>query len=434
MSTSISLNKSAKVAGSYDVVVCGGGVAGFAAAVSAARAGLKTAIVERFNSFGGTATLGMVMPISGFFHKEKRVVGGIGWELVERLQAENAALVEMPKGHVSANVEYIKLEMQRMLLESGVELYLNCYLTDCIAEDGKVTHVVIESKSGTEALAAKCFIDATGDGDLCHLAGVPMMPRGEELQPMSMCFTLDGVDLTTDLMRDCIHHNGLGGKASCNQEIRDYLLTCTDRIGQFGGPWFSTLLRGDSVAVNVTRSAGDSTDRESLTKAELKLREDMFTIVELLREHFPEFRNCHIVSSPVLVGIRESRHIQGVETVQGEDMLAGKTCVCPIAHCAHPMDIHSAKSSAQSLTRLENAAYVPHTAIIPRNSKNLLVAGRCLSADRGAYASVRVQATLMSIGEAAGVMAAVYCAGGGDMASLPEAELIKQIQSRGFVL
>ena len=97
------------------------------------------------------------------------------------------------------------------------------------------------------------------------------------------------------------------------------------------------------------------------------------------------------------------------------------------------MDIHSAKSSAQSLTQLENAAYVPHTAIIPKNSKNLLVAGRCLSADRGAYASVRVQATLMSIGEAAGVMAAVYCAGGGDMASLPEAELIKQIENRGFV-
>jgi hypothetical protein len=431
---SIVLNKTAKVVGTYDVVVCGGGVAGFTAAVSAARAGLRTAIIERFNSFGGTATNGNVMPISGFFHKEKRVVGGIGWELVERLAKYGAAQVEMPKGHVSANIEYIKLEMQRMLLESGVALYMNSYITDCITENGRITHVVFESKSGTEALEAKCFIDASGDGDVAHLAGAPMMEKKEELQPMSMCFLLDGVDLTTDLMKDCIHHNGLGGKPSENKVIREYLLTRTDKLGQFGGPWFNTLLRGNSVAVNMTRAAGDSTDRESQTQAELKMREDMFTAVDLLKEHFPEFKDAHIVSTPIMVGVRESRHILGVQPALAEEMLSGKRYPCEVAHCAHPMDIHSAKSSAQKLIRFESAAFVPHGALVPQGSKNLVVAGRCLCADQGAYASIRVQATLMSIGEAAGLMAALHCSSGADMAALPEKELAEQFAQRNFVL
>jgi ribulose 1,5-bisphosphate synthetase/thiazole synthase len=434
MSTLIPLNKTARLAGSYDVVVCGGGVAGFAAAVSAARAGMKTAIIERFNSFGGTATHGNVIPVSGFFHKEKRVVGGIGWELIQRLEAVGAAQVEMPKGHVSVNIELLKLEMQRMLLESGVALYLNSYITDTLLEAGKAKYVVFESKSGTEALEAECVIDATGDGDVCHLAGVAMQEKKEELQPMSMCFLLDGVDLTTDLMRDCIHHNGLGGKPSENRVIREYLLTRTDKLSQFGGPWFNTLLRGNAVAVNMTRSAGDSTDRESQTQAELKMREDIFTAVELLREHFPEFKDAHVVSTPIMAGVRESRHILGEEMARAEEMLSGKRYPCEVAHCAHPMDIHSAKSSNQQLIRLEGAAYVPHGTLVPQGSRNLLVAGRCLCADQGAYASIRVQATLMSIGEAAGLMAAMHCATGKDVSALPEKELAESFAKRAFVL
>ncbi len=434
MANYISLNKSARVAGEYDVVVCGGGVAGFAAAVSAARAGLRTAIVERFNCFGGTATQGNVMPISGFFHKEKRVVGGIGWELVERLQAAGMARPEMPKGHVSANIEYVKLEMQRMLLESGVTLYTNCYLTDCIKEGGRITHAIIESKNGTEALAAKCFIDATGDGDLSHLAGVPMMEQEVELQPMSMCFVLDDVDVTTDLMKNCIRHNGVAGSESCNRRIEKYLLSRTDKLSQFGGPWFNTLMQGNSLAVNVTRAGADATDRQALTAAEVKMREDMYTILELLKEEYPEFANAHIVGTPSLVGIRETRHIQGVDMACGQEMLVGTQYPCSVAHSAHPMDIHSAKTSAQSLTYFDSAAYVPHGALIPVESQNLLVAGRCLCADRKAYASLRVQATLMSIGECAGVMAGLYCEGNVPMTDLDVPELAKRIKDRGCVL
>lgn len=421
------LQKPVPLAGTYDVVVCGGGPAGLMAAISAACQGCRTALVERYGFLGGAATGGLVIPISGFYHNGERVIGGLPWKFIQRLLDLNAALVELPKGHISANVEIYKLLAQRMALESGVELYTNSYLSHCSLEGGSIRHIFIESKNGTEALAARCFIDATGDGDLCHMAGVPMQPDSG-LQPMSLCFVLEGVDVSTPLLRDSIHHDGRGGSPSANEEIRQYLLECEEqgKLRQFGGPWFNTLVQGGGIAVNVTRCAGNGADRASLTRAELQLREDMFTIVGLLREKYPEFRHCSIVSSGVNAGIRETRRILGQYTLTGKDLLEGKTFPCPVARCAHPMDVHKAASSQQTLTRLERPAYVPHTALLPQGVDNLIAAGRCISADREAYASLRVQGTLMSIGAAAGIMAAH---------SFPPPETLKiMLDNQGLVL
>ena len=165
MST-VKVERDVKVVGSYDTVVCGGGPAGWIAAVSSARAGKKTALVERYGFIGGTATAGYVVPISGFHFNGRRVVGGIAWEFVEELVKLDAALVEYPKGHVSVNPEYYKLVSRRMLDQAGVDLYTNTYLADCIKDGNKVTHIIVNSKNGTEAISGKCFIDATGDADL----------------------------------------------------------------------------------------------------------------------------------------------------------------------------------------------------------------------------------------------------------------------------
>ena len=221
----VTITKQVPVAGTYDVAVCGGGPAGFVAAVSAARAGMRVALIERYGFFGGTATGGYVNPISGFFHKEKRVVGGIAWELVERLEKLGAAQVEYPKGHVSFHGETYKLVADEMLQEAGVTLYTNAFLSGCTMDGERITHVTLESKNGTEAIAARLFIDATGEADLCRMARVPMAVQ-ETLQPMSLCFVLEGVDLTTPLLRGYIHHNGVGGAASCQMEIHDYLAGC----------------------------------------------------------------------------------------------------------------------------------------------------------------------------------------------------------------
>ena len=427
--------KKVPLVGDYDVVVVGGGPAGFVAAISAARMGCRTALVERFGFLGGTASGGLVVPISGFYHKEKRVIGSIPWEFIRRMEEQGGAQVEMPKGHISVNIELYKLIAQRMVLEAGVKLYTNAVLSHCDCSDGQVRYVCIESKNGTEALAARCFIDATGDADLCHMAAVPMQKPGE-MQPLSLCFVLEGVDVTTPLLRDSIHHDGKGGKPSANAPIREYLLECVQqgKLRQFGGPWFNTLVLGGGIAVNVTRSAGDGAARESMTRAELQLREDMFTIVSLLKEKYPEFQNCSIVSSGINAGIRETRRIQGLYTLTGEDLRQDKDVSCPVARCTHPMDIHKAASSQQTLERLQQAACVPHTALIPQGITNLIAAGRCISADREALASLRVQGTLMSVGEGAGILAALACREDCNVADVPEDALRRELQTRQLVL
>lgn len=432
----VSVQKNISVVGEYDVVVCGGGPAGLVAAISAARCGKKTALIERYGFLGGTATGGYVVPISGFYFQGKRVVGGIAWELVQRLEKLGAAQVELPKGHVSVNLEYYKLVAQQMAMESGVSLYTNCYLSDCIVEKQRVTHAIIESKNGTEAIRGQCFIDATGDGNLCYMAGVPMLQQTEELQPVSLCFIITGVDTSTELLRDCIHHNGKDGKPSCNAEIRRYLLECVEKgkVRQFGGPWFNALLMGNSLAVNITRANANATDREDFTKAECALREDIFRIVELLREKYPEFKNCEIVSSAVNAGVRETRHIEGVHTITLKDFGGEAVPRCAVAHCAHPMDIHSAMGAGQKLLSLKGNCYVPYESMVAKGFDNLIAAGRCISSEKEPYASIRVQATAMSIGEAAGLIADLHCITGAPVYDLPVEQLKQRICKQNFVL
>ena len=141
-------SKTLSVKKHYDVIVCGGGPAGFVAAISAARMGCRTALVERLGYFGGTATAGLVMPISGFYHNGERVIGSIPWEFIQRMQERNGAVVELPKGHISANIELYKLVAQQMLLEAGVALYTNCYLSGSHMEQNTIQTILIESKNG----------------------------------------------------------------------------------------------------------------------------------------------------------------------------------------------------------------------------------------------------------------------------------------------
>lgn len=431
----IILNKQLKVAAEYDVVVCGGGASGWVAAVSAARCGLKTALIERYGFLGGTATAGLVVPLSGYYFKGERVVGGIAWEFVEELLKLGAASVELPKGHISYHPEYYKLVAQRMVRESGVQVYSNTYIADCIMEGDAVRYVLVQNKGGLEAIGGKCFIDATGDGDICYLAGVPMLPQAQEgLQPVSLCFLLEGVDVGTDLLRDCIRHNGFNGKASSNKVIHARLM---ERLGdtglQIGGPWFNTLHKGGCLAVNVTRVGVDATDPAAFAEAECTLRENMFTIVSIMKEEFPEFKNCEIVSSAVNAGIRETRRIKGVRTMTAEDLVNPVRPVCPVAQCAHPMDIHATKGSAQSVVYLEENIYVPYETMVSHEVSNLIAVGRCISLAREPYASIRVMGTLMAIGEAAGIAAKLRSETGAHVAKLPLEELNRRIEARGVL-
>ena len=165
-SSSENIKAPAPVAGEYDVVVCGGGPAGWVAAIAAARCGAKTALIERYGFLGGTAVGGLVMPISGFFHNGERVVGGIAWEFIREMEALGSAQVELPKGHVSADPEVYKLAAQRMVKKAGVTVCTNSYITDVEKSDDKTVHaVIIAGMGGQEAIEGRYFVDATGNGD-----------------------------------------------------------------------------------------------------------------------------------------------------------------------------------------------------------------------------------------------------------------------------
>lgn len=219
------------------------------------------------------------------------------------------------------------------------------------------------------------------------------------------------MDTSTPLLKDSIHHDGKNGKPSCNAVIRQFLEEMNQKgeAPQFGGPWFNTLLDGEQIAVNMTRAAASSTDPRAYHRAEWKLREDMFRLVELLRGHYEEFRNCTILSSAVQAGVRESRQIKGLYTLTGQELLCGENFDDAIAYCAHPIDIHNPEDGGQNLHPLPNPGEIPFRALVPKEMDNLLAAGRCVSVDHEAHASVRVQATAMAMGEAAGAAAFLLC-------------------------
>ena len=405
MATTISVSKQVPVVGDYDVVVCGGGPSGFIAAIAAARMGARTALIERYGFLGGMATAGLVAPISEFNYNGTRIIGGIPWEFIERLTELGGAQVEYPLANVSFSPELYKLLAQRMLLEAGVTLYLHAYLSGCEVNGQKeITHAVFESKSGTQAISGHYFIDSTGDGDLCAMAEVPMQPAGETLQPASLCFCLGGVELPRVPE---IHHSTQGVNyhiVPLQTILRE--LAKTQEVPNFGGPWMCYMLTPDSVLVNMTRTKADMIDERDQTRAECELRESAFALIALLKAHVPGFERIYLLSTAAQAGVRETRHILGAHVLTGAEYAAALHFSDAVSRGAHPIDIHSARGSTQVCRFLEEAAYIPYRSIITDSFANLLVPGRCFSADREASASARVQASMMGLGQAAGVVAA----------------------------
>ena len=432
----IRIEKNIPVVGRYDVVVCGGGPAGFIAAIAAARKGASVALVEQYGFLGGMATTSYVAPLSVFTYKGRKVIGGIPWEFIERLEELGGGLIEKPLGNVAFDPELYKLLCQRMVLEAGVKLYLHSYLSGCVCGDGRISQVIIENKSGSQALEADVFIDCTGDADLAYMAGVPMQDKsGRPLQPMSSYFILNGVDTDSPMVREAMHHNKQGENCYC-LPMRKKMLELQEEldIPDFGGPWYCTTLHDGCVAVNVTRVSADACDAEQLSAAECSLREDCFRMAGIFRKLFPEFRNCYVASVAVNGGVRETRNIKGMHVISAQEYLNAFHYEDSISRGAHPIDIHASKGASQSVTFLEEPAYVPYRALIAEGFPNLLVAGRCLSADRVAFASLRVQASCMGSGQAAGVAAALASASGVAVQDVDVPALVAELRDMGAQL
>lgn len=398
----------------YDVVVCGGGPSGFIAAISAARNGAKTLLVEQYGFLGGMATAGLVGPISKFNIGGKRVVSGIPEEFIDLMHEMGGAITDLPSGNIPYDPEVYKLAAQRMVVESGVEMLLHTTVVSSVSrqvEGGctQLSHLVVENKSGRQAIEADFFIDCTGTGELIRTSGLPWVFRTNEkgeLQPLSLYFRVGGVDTSQmTLLMDSD-----GGKYA-NKEWAALLQEEVEagRLNNFGGPWavHGSTIRPGEVSVNASRTRGNAAVGEDLSKAEVRLREDVHAVLKIFREKIPAFKNAFMLDTAPQAGIRETRSIVGLYCMQAEDILTPQGFSDTVAKGAHPVDIHATTGSRQNVNFITEAYDIPYRAIVPQRSANVLVAGGLVSASREAFASIRVQAQCMALGEAAGLACAL---------------------------
>lgn len=385
-----------------DVVVAGGGAAGMGAAVAAARNGARTLLLERYAFLGGNATAGYVLKYHGFKRAGERVVRGIPWEFAGRMKDLGGAWDLSPDyDGILFDPEVWKLAANRMLLESGARLLLHTLAVGVLREGDRITHVLVENKSGRQAVAARVFIDATGTGDIAVRAGVPHekgRPGDGGMQPMCLCFRLGGVrPFETDAVRQAMEEGVAAGA-----------------IGPFGGPWIDFINRSPGreteVLVNTIRAWGDSTSGEEMSREEVAAREKVWRLVGFLRERVAAFRDAYLLDTAAQLGIREAIHCRGRYRLTLEDVLAGRKFPDGIAAGAWSVDIHAPDtgSTGWHSGRLSGGHYlIPYRCLLPEGVRNLLLAGACISATHEAWASARVMATCMAMGQAAGTAAAL---------------------------
>jgi len=420
----------------YDVIVCGGGTAGMIAASAAARNGANTLLIEREGYPGGTTTYGI--PFLGFFSGNgEKVVGGLPQELVDRMISIGGCKGHMRGGEWNQKLnekqnydftltpfdpESLKYAAQEMLLESGVDILLQADLFGIEKEEGKISAVKVTTVEGSRPLRGKLFIDCTGDALVTRMAGYPTEMRGKgHMQNVTTIIRVGNVN--REAMIEGLH-KGIGiqglqdwhirivrGKHLDNSEgvihIAGHAEVFRDKppITFTGVSW-----RKEEMSFNITRTVHiDPTSAEDITKAEIQERKNIFGVINGLRKNVPGCKDAYIVSSSNRVGIREGRRIKGIFTLTEEDVLEGKDFDDGIARGAYPIDIHDPKGGKTQFSFIrEGGSYsVPYRCLIPEGSKNLLVAGRCVSTTGKALGSVRLMACCMALGQAAGTGAAL---------------------------
>jgi hypothetical protein len=440
-----------------DVLVVGAGPAGIAAAIASARMGIQTMLVEKYGVPGGNLTTAMVNPVFTFHDIHgKQIITGIAEEIIRRMKAQHVSC-----GHVTDltfdnasmtpfDPEGSKAILFDMLEEAGVEILLHSLVVDVHVENRVVKSVIIESKSGRQAICPKYVIDCSGDADVAALANAPFIRGREEdgaMQPATLYFRAAGID--NKALRQWMKDNrSLLKDEPTDEEIDSQkaiaFLGMSDLVqkaveaGELSKETAPRILMyelpGGMFSVNTTRLQNiDGTDVKDLTKAEILLRKQVLQVHAFLKKHVGGFSNAFIVDSGVQAGIRETRHVTGDYTLTADDILNGNAFEDGISCGTFAIDVHPPQGDKQIFTGSGKAVYeIPYRTMLPQGIDNLLVAGRCISATHTAFGSIRVMAACMAMGQGAGTAAALMAKNKQtsremDVAVLRE-ELIKQGQ------
>jgi hypothetical protein len=423
-------------AGSFDVVVAGGGMAGVCAAVAAARSGARTLLLERGGFLGGVATAAAVVQFMGWKTAGgEQIIGGIAQEIADRLVAAGGSpgfgwytmSTGMEMDRLEFDPEILKHVLDQMVIEAGVVPLFHSWVSR-VQSDGRIIRKVHAlTKSGELEFSPKVVIDATGDMDMLAAAQCEMLPlqAGEELQPASLMFRMGPIDferfdaITTDEARAIstagVQAEGLGRKAlSCN------------RVEGTNDGWF-----------NVTRLPVDGTDAFSLTRAEIEGRRQAFAGARFITAHVPGCENARMQALAGGVGVRETRRIKGITVVTEEDLRSGRVFGDAIGMSAFPIDLHHSGEHISTIERLGGESHrytVPLSALIPVALDNALVAGRGMSATHMALAALRIMPTVMLMGQAAGVAAAHAARSAVPVADLPFEPIRAELEAAGAML
>ncbi len=386
----------------YDIIVAGGGFAGVGAAIGSAREGKKVLLVEKYGCLGGAACHNLVNPFMKYWrivNGEKEIINaGVFAEILNALKEKKA----INENGMIFHEEYLKIVLDNMMKLYGVEVLFHTQVIAANAKNGRVENITLSNKDGVFLMQADMYIDCTGDGDLAAQAGFAYeVGDGDgNCHPMTLCFVVGGIPYGDRLYLD-VRKEVL----SLYQEWKEQ--------GKIKNPRENVLIfhsiLPNTLHFNSTRIIKKSPlSAKELTEAEIEAREQMFELFHFLKENFELFKDSYIINSASCIGVRESRRIVGEYMMTAEDVLSAKKFEDGIARGDYPVDIHNPTGTGTVMQYLPQDEYysVPMRSLIPKGAKNLLVAGRCISATHEAQASIRIMPIVCCIGEGAGVVAA----------------------------
>lgn len=391
----------------YDVIVAGGGPAGIAAAVSAARQGADTLLVERYGIVGGMMTSGYVNPVLGLV-----APGSMRDEVLELLGAH--AMKTRNGDEMSVDTEQAKYLLLKFLIDAGVTVMLQTPVVAAVQEGNTVTGLTVSTPEGLRTVCGKVIVDATGDGTAAALAGAEWEMGREsdgKCQPTTLEFTVDGVDESrgitcwggTDPVR---MPDGQRYSDFCKQKNREGELPENVSIVRL----HRTANPGER-SINATQANGYNTlTPEGIVGAEYELRCQINSIVAFLRSYVPGFEECRLKATGSTLGVRETRRIMGDYVVNDEDVETGTRKEDVVVHKAwFLIDIHNPSGGGQAEGHSQPAIPydIPYRALLPRGLDNMLTCGRCISGTHRAHASYRVMGVCLATGQAAGIAAAL---------------------------